>query len=72
MERGDLVQSRDNHAMGIVLSLRESDTEVMWGDGLRELVDANGLVVVRFKPGATIPACFVEMVDAYCASRGFD
>ena len=71
MERGALVQQRTDGAIGIVISVNGLDAEVLFGDGLREIVDVRMLGVVQFKRGAEIPACFVEMVDAYVRERGF-
>ena len=71
MNKGDLVRQRTDGAIGIIISVNGLEAEVMFGDGLREIVDVQILNVVQFKPGAQIPACFVEMVDAYVTSRGF-
>ncbi len=71
MEKGNLIRQLTDGAMGIVISVNGLEAEVMFGDGLREIVDARMLRVVQFKPDAQIPACFVEMVDAYVKSRGF-
>jgi len=71
MEKGNLVQRRQDGALGIVIGLYGEETEALFGDGLREIGDSHNLRVVPFKPGAGIPANFVEMVEAYLTLRGF-
>ena len=72
MEKGDLIRREADGAFGIVISDNGADAEVLFGDGLREIVDARELAQVRFKLGATIPASFPELVDAYIKCRGFE
>ena len=72
MEKGDLVRRETDGAYGIVISDNGAEAEVLFGDGLREMVDARELARVRFKLGANIPASFIELVDAYITCRGFE
>jgi len=71
METGNLVQRLEDGAFGIVLGTHESEAEVMFGDGLREIVPSNSFVIVPFKLGVGFPASFPEMVEAFLTLRGF-
>lgn len=71
-EKGDLVRRETDGAFGIVISENGADAEIIFGNGLRELVDAKELARVRFKLGVTIPASFPELIDAYITCRGFE
>ena len=72
MEKGNLVQRVEDLALGIIISINGLEAEVLFGDGLREIVNADGLTVIPFKPRAVIPANFIEMVDAFVTLRGFE
>lgn len=67
--KGDLVRRKSNGELGIVVK-RES-VFVWLGDGLRMMARDEEFEVVPFSPGAAIPACFVELVDAYDANERF-
>ena len=71
MEKGNLVQRKRDGALGIILSIHGTEAEILFGDGVREIEESAGLTVVSFKPGAGIPATFIEMVEAYLTTRGF-
>ena len=71
MEKGNLVQRKQDGALGIIVSIHEAEAEILFGDGLREIEELPGLTVIPFKPRAVIPANFIEMVEAYQTLRGF-
>ncbi|GAI58896.1 unnamed protein product, partial [marine sediment metagenome] len=70
IKSGDLVRRSDG-SLGVTVSVSGLEVEVLFGDGLREIVDVRELEVIAFKPGSEIPANFVEMVEAYKRGRGF-
>lgn len=72
MEKGSLVQRKEDSAIGIIVSIHDSEAEILLGDGLREIEQLAGLVVIPFKPRAVIAANFIEMVEAYQTIRGFE
>ena len=72
MEKGDLIQLQTDGAKGIVISVDGMDAEVLFGNGFREILDVHLLREIEFKPDSQIPACFVELVNAYITCRGFE
>ena len=72
MEKGDLIRRQTDRAKGIVISVHGVEAEVLFGNGLREIVAVNLLREIEFKPNTQIPACFVELVNAYITCRGFE
>lgn len=69
VKKGDLVRNTEG-AIGIVLDIcNEAEgsfwVEVFFGDGLKLFQLMKFLEVIPFKPGAEIPACFIELVNAY-------
>ncbi len=71
MQEGDLVRRLGDGAFGVTISISGLEAEVLFGDGLREIVSVDDLTVVPFTPEAGIPANFVEMAKAYVSLRGF-
>ena len=66
MTRGDLVRDKRDGEIGIVLENQGTGWVYLFlGDGLRLFKVEDFLEVIPFKNGAAIPACFIELVEAY-------
>ena len=75
IKRGDLVRNdQDMHEYGIVTKVINNQATLLMGDGLTYIVaDDGNFKAVPYYDGATIPASFPELVDAYeaiCQARG--
>jgi len=72
LEKGNLVKRLTDGAYGIIISVDDSDAEVLFGDGLREITAVGDIMLVNFSIATVIPATFPELVDAYVTCRGFE
>ncbi len=72
IKRGDLVRnSQDMHEYGIVVRVANDQATLFMGDGLFHVVPVDGhFKAVPYYDGATIPASFPELVNAYEALGG--